>query len=64
MGPEAEHIMNTYDPARADKYDEVIKMLDLHFALSKIIPRKNIIFERVKFRTRVQRPGENVETFI
>ena len=59
MGPEAEHIFKTFDAAKAAVYDEVIKCFDAHFT-----PKLNIIYERAKFRSRVQKSGENVETFV
>ena len=58
MGPEAEHIMKTILSDKSSKYDDVIKEFDDHF-----VPKKNIIFERARFRNRVQNSGENVETF-
>ena len=37
----------------------MIKEFDGHF-----VPKKNIIYERARFRNRVQNSGENVETFV
>ena len=59
MGPEAEHIVKNFAEAECTTFDNLIKQFDSHF-----IPKKNVIFERAKFRNRVQKPGENVETFI
>ncbi|XP_050517026.1 uncharacterized protein LOC126891790 [Diabrotica virgifera virgifera] len=40
-------------------YDDMIQALESHF-----IPRRNIIFERFQFNSRVQLPGENIGSFI
>ncbi|XP_050503616.1 uncharacterized protein LOC126882684 [Diabrotica virgifera virgifera] len=40
-------------------YDNMIQALESHF-----IPRRNIIFERFQFNSRVQLPGENIDSFI
>ena len=59
MEPEAEHIVKNFAEAECTTFDNLIKQFDSHF-----IPKKNVIFERAKFRNRVQKPGENVEIFI
>ena len=57
MGPESEHIVKHFPEDDRKEIDKMI--VKKHF-----IPKKNVIFERAKFRNGVQCPGENVETFI
>ena len=59
MGPESEHIVKHFPDDDRKEFDKMIVKFDEHF-----VPKNNLIFERAKFRNRVQRPGENVETFI
>ena len=59
MGPESEHIMKHFPDDDRKEFDKMIVKFDEDF-----IPKKNVIFERAKFRNRVQCHGENVETFI
>lgn len=40
-------------------YDRTLKSLDEH-----IIPHRNVVFERFKFRGRIQPPGKSVDSFI
>ena len=53
MGPELEHIVQHFPDDGRKEFDKMIVKFDEHF-----IPKKNVIFERAKFRNRVQRPGE------
>ncbi|XP_062849175.1 uncharacterized protein K02A2.6-like [Trichomycterus rosablanca] len=62
MGAEAEHIFKSFTFGSAgdgDKYAKVMAKFDEHF-----IPKRNVIFERAKFHSRVQLPGESVEAFV
>ncbi|KAL6482203.1 hypothetical protein MHYP_G00102830 [Metynnis hypsauchen] len=62
MGAEAEHIFKAFtfiNATDADEYDVVMAKFDEHF-----IPKRNVIYERVKFHSRVQQPGESVEAFV
>ena len=62
MGPEAEHVFKSFVYAgteSADKYEDVMNKFDGHF-----VPKRNVIFERAKFHSKVQTAGESVEAFI
>ena len=62
MGSEAENIFKTFvfaEDADKNKYDKVMEKYDEYF-----VPRRNVIHERMCFYQRVQKPGENVESFI
>lgn len=62
MGAEAEHIFKAFtftNAADADVYAVVMAKFDEHF-----IPKRNVIYERAKFHSRVQQPGESVEAFV
>lgn len=62
MGVEAEHIFRSFTFANAgdeNKYTIVMAKFDEHF-----IPKRNVIYERAKFHSRVQLPGESVEAFV
>lgn len=59
MGNEAEEILLQYNLSGQETYDEILTRFDTHF-----IPKRNIIFERFQFNSRVQLPGEPVENFI
>lgn len=58
MGEESEEILLQFSTAPTT-YIQALEMFEIHF-----IPRRNIIFERYKFNSREQRPGEPVESFI
>ncbi|KAL6490170.1 hypothetical protein MHYP_G00005150 [Metynnis hypsauchen] len=62
MGAEAEHIFKAFtftNATDANEYDVVMAKFDEHF-----IPKRNVIYERAKFHSRVQQPGESVEAFV
>ena len=62
MGAEAEHVFKSFTFERAEdanKYDAVLAKFNEH-----LIPKRNVIFERAKFHSRVQNAGESVEGFI
>lgn len=59
MGNETEEILLQQNVSGTDTYAEILTKFDKHF-----IPQRNVIFERYKFNSRVQRPGEPVENFI
>lgn len=61
MGDQAEDILASFKLPEADskKYDVVVKRFQDHFVI-----KKNIIYERARFNSRVQTPGEPVVTFI
>lgn len=59
MGNEAEEILLQQNVSGTDTYAEILTKFDKHF-----IPQRNVIFERYKFNSRIQRPGEPVENFI
>jgi len=61
MGDEAEDILTTFTltTEQLQKYDEVRKCFDSYFVV-----RKNVIYERAKFNSRVQRDREPVEAFV
>lgn len=58
LGEEAEEIMLQFHTI-PDTYEATFQAFENHF-----IPRRNIIFERYKFNTRIQQPGESAESFI
>lgn len=60
MGGEAEEILLQLNLTEQEqKYETVLSRFDNYF-----IPRRNVIFERFKFNTRIQQPGESVDCFI
>ncbi|XP_072377884.1 uncharacterized protein [Diabrotica undecimpunctata] len=59
MGNEAEDILLQNQPGENASFQDVMQIFDNHF-----IPRRNTIFERFQFNSRVQRPGEPVGNFI
>ncbi|KAL1480916.1 hypothetical protein MTO96_050640 [Rhipicephalus appendiculatus] len=61
MGPQAEDIFKTFklEPDDKEKFEAVLKEYEGCF-----VPRRNIIYERVKFNTRKQEDGESVEDFV
>lgn len=61
MGPQAEDIFKTFklEPDDKEKYEAVLKEYEAYF-----VPRRNIIYERVKINTRTQLDGESVEDFV
>ncbi|KAL1432308.1 hypothetical protein MTO96_013627 [Rhipicephalus appendiculatus] len=61
MGPQAEDIFKTFslEPDDKEKFEAVLKEYEGYF-----VPRRNIIYERVKFNTRTQQDGESVEDFV
>ncbi|XP_050503520.1 uncharacterized protein LOC126882590 [Diabrotica virgifera virgifera] len=58
MGDEAEEIVLQF-PKIPATYSEMLQSFENHF-----IPRRNVIFERFKFNSRIQQPGEAIEHFI
>ncbi|KAJ8935648.1 hypothetical protein NQ314_012711 [Rhamnusium bicolor] len=58
MGEESEDVLIQF-PTVSNKYHELVKAFEDYF-----IPRRNVIFERFQFNSRVQRPGENIDSFI
>lgn len=54
MGAEAEHIFKSLTFA-----DPVLANFDTHF-----VPKRNVIYERAKFHSTVQQPGESVKAFV
>lgn len=67
MGPEAEHIYNTFRFAAATVeipepemiYADVLAKFDAHF-----VPRRNVIHQRAMFHQREQKQSESIEEFI
>ena len=61
MGPEAEHVMQSFALRQEEAYDfdTVISKLDGYF-----IPRRNFVAERHNFELRSQAAGESNETYI
>ena len=57
-GEKSDDMLNTYDDQRK-KYEDVWQALGEHF-----IGQHNVIYERAKFKSRYQQPGESVENFI
>ena len=60
MGPQAEDVMLMFGLAAdaAKKYDVVRAKFESHF-----IVRRNVIYERARFNSRVQKDGESIEKF-
>lgn len=60
MGDQAEDIFSTFQltEAEAKKFDTIMGHFDAYF-----IPRRNVIFERARFNSRVQQEGESIEEF-
>lgn len=58
LGEESEDILVQFKKMPTT-YEETIQSFHDHF-----IPRRNVIFERFKFNSRVQQSGEPVESFI
>jgi hypothetical protein len=58
MGEKSEEIMLQF-PQQPDTLEKALKDFDTYF-----VPRRNIIFERFKFNSRVQQVGEPVDLFI
>lgn len=61
MGDQAEDIYGTFQLSaeEAKKFTVVVEQFDKYF-----IPRRNVIFERARFNTRVQQEGEPAEDFV
>ncbi|XP_037505854.1 uncharacterized protein K02A2.6-like [Rhipicephalus sanguineus] len=61
MGEQAEEIYATFalSEESSKKFDAVVEQLDKYF-----IPRRNVIFERARFNTRLQQDGESAEDFV
>ena len=61
MGDEANDVLATTDITEEEKkvYDTVITKFDAYFK-----ERRNVIFDRAKFNTRCQQPGESADHFI
>lgn len=61
MRPQAEDIFKTFklEPDVQKKFEVVLQEYEAYF-----VPRRNIIYERVKFNTRTQQDGESVEDFV
>lgn len=59
MGNEAEEISIQQNLTGNETYAQVMEKFDNYF-----IPHRNVIFERYKFNSRIQSPGESVESFI
>ncbi|KAG5890836.1 hypothetical protein JTB14_016214 [Gonioctena quinquepunctata] len=58
MGEESEEIMLQF-PVQPTSYKEALDSFEKYF-----IPRRNIIYERFKFHSTIQKPGEPIESFI
>ena len=61
MGDKAEDILRSLDIPEADlkRYDKVKDKFEQYF-----VKRRNVVFERAKFNTRVQKEAESVDDFI
>ncbi|KAK9685286.1 hypothetical protein QE152_g38158 [Popillia japonica] len=61
MGEDAQEIFETFELSEQKKesYKEVVKAFEDYF-----VPKSNPSVERHKFNTRIQRPGENFDTFL
>ncbi|XP_037528558.1 uncharacterized protein LOC119405803 [Rhipicephalus sanguineus] len=61
MGEQAEEIYATFalSEENSKKFDAVVEQFDEYF-----IPRRNVIFERARFSTRLQQDGESAEDFV
>ncbi|KAG5878407.1 hypothetical protein JTB14_029680 [Gonioctena quinquepunctata] len=58
MGEKADETLLTFETVPT-AYTEMLKLFDKHF-----VPQKNEVFERFKFNSRVQIPGEGIDSFI
>ncbi|KAG5894931.1 hypothetical protein JTB14_008890 [Gonioctena quinquepunctata] len=58
MGEESEEIMLQF-PVQPTSYKDALDSFEKYF-----IPRRNIIYERFKFHSTIQKPGEPIESFI
>ena len=60
IGREAEHVYKSFTLAEGDeeKFDVILPKFDEH-----LVPKRNVIHERVRFYQRNQREGETVEPF-
>ncbi|KAG5875624.1 hypothetical protein JTB14_034691 [Gonioctena quinquepunctata] len=58
MGEESEEIMSQF-PVQPTSYKDALDSFEKYF-----IPRRNIIYERFKFHSTIQKPGEPIESFI
>ncbi|KAG5887773.1 hypothetical protein JTB14_035120 [Gonioctena quinquepunctata] len=58
MGEESEEIMLQF-PVQPTSYKEALDSFEKYF-----IPRRNIIYERFKFHSTIQKPGGPIESFI
>lgn len=58
MGEKSEEILLQIN-SQPNTLEELLKAFDTYFQ-----PQKNVIFERFKFNSRIQRPGEPVDEFI
>ena len=61
MGDKADNILQSFSFSEEDvnKYSTVKDKFDAHF-----VKRQSVIFERAKFNSRKQEPGESVDSFI
>ncbi len=61
-GPRAIEVFNTFEfaaPGDEGKYDKVIEKFQAHCS-----PRKNTVYERYMFRSRMQQPDETFDCFV
>ncbi|KAL3213734.1 hypothetical protein MRX96_035233 [Rhipicephalus microplus] len=60
MGERAEKIYATFtlSEENSKKFDAVVEQFDKYF-----IPRRNVIFQRARFNTRLQQDGESAKDF-
>ncbi|PFX18797.1 hypothetical protein AWC38_SpisGene16829 [Stylophora pistillata] len=58
LGPAVQRIFNTL-PGEYEKYDDVKAALNGYLA-----PKRNVVGERYKFRSRAQRPDEPIDTYL
>ncbi|KAG5878730.1 hypothetical protein JTB14_000164 [Gonioctena quinquepunctata] len=58
MGGKADETLLTLETVPT-AYTEMLELFDKHF-----VPKKNEVFERYKFNSRVQNPGEGIDSFI
>ena len=61
MGSKADDIFQSFNLSTEDqkKYDTIVTRFQDHF-----IDRRNVIFERAKFNSRIQKEGESADSFI
>nr|CAI5842745.1 unnamed protein product [Callosobruchus analis] len=59
MGSDAEEILLQKQTSGNETFQQILQIFENHF-----IPRRNLIFERFQFNSRVQKPGEPVGNFI